>query len=40
MIRAGAKGEAFLDQDMKREPFKSLFIQSDATASRFKAALL
>ena len=38
MIRAGARGESFLDQDMKREPFKSLFIQSDATASRFKAA--
>jgi len=38
MIRAGADGESFLDQDIKHEPFKSLFIQSDATASRFKAA--
>ena len=38
MIRAGANGESFLDQDIKHEPFKSLFIQSDATASRFKAA--
>ena len=38
MIRALAMGQGFLDQERRREPIKSLFIQSDATASRYKAA--
>ena len=36
MAKAGALGVPFLDQERERDPFKSLFIQVDAGASRFK----
>ena len=40
MIRALAEGTGFLDQVKASEPSGSLFIQSDAGASRFKASYL
>ena len=40
MIRALAEGTGFLDQEKALQPCKSLFIQSDAGGSRFKASYL